>query len=65
MTRKTERRERIRARVKVTGAQSPLPTIGAQTTRDILNAEAREKLRGGKAPAGGLFGDAHKQKELF
>ena len=65
MTRKTDRAERIRQRQKMAGAQQPLPTVGAQTTRDILNAEAREKLRGGQAPVGGIFGDAHKQKELF
>lgn len=65
-TRKQDRRKRLALRIKLAGA-TPLPVIGAQTTRDILAAEAHEPLRGGAAdmPNKSLFGDAHKQRNLF
>lgn len=66
MTRASERRKRLTLRAKL--AQTPtMPGVAPTTTRDILAAEASAPMRGGNAelPHKSLFGDAHKQNDLF
>ena len=66
MSRKAERRARLMlARLKL--AAEPLPGIEAERLREVLAAEAARPMRGGCAPPtnNSLFGDGHRQRELF
>lgn len=48
-------------------ASAHLPSIEPATVRTVLQAEANRPMQGGRADLQheGLFGDGHKQKELF
>lgn len=48
-------------------ASAHLPGVEPESVRGILQKEANKPMQGGRADLqhNGLFGDGHKQKELF
>ena len=67
MTRRTSAKaDRLRYEL-ARDAEASLPGVAAAKARDILQREADRPLRGGSADMqhNGLFGDAHKQLDLF
>ena len=66
MTRRSASRKSL-ARHLALAAEGVLPNIPRQDLKTILELEARAPLRGGNSdlPHTSLFGDAHKQQELF
>ncbi len=60
-----DRQRRLRqALAPITAA---LPVVGLPDARQVLQHEANKPLQGpaGELQHGGLFGDGHRQKELF
>ena len=66
MSRRTERRARLAQMVRLAHEPS-LTAIAPQTVAEILAHEAAKPMRAGDAELShdSLFGDAHKQVELF
>jgi hypothetical protein len=69
MTRATRGRERQArlARASIRLDRMTIPGVSPETPRTILQAEADRPLQGGIADLqhDGIFGDAHKQQQLF
>ena len=65
MSRKAERQRAIKALVEDGPPQ--LPGVSSASLKAILQREAERPLRGGERDLGhdGLFGDGHRQRELF
>lgn len=64
MSRRTERRARLETSQRF---RTSLPGIEPASVREILQHEADQSLRGGRADLqnAGLFGDGRKQREMF
>ena len=67
MTRASDRLKRMRAKVILAAEGRTFAGIPAETVRDIIAKEIAAPMRAGAADLqhNGLFGDAHKQQELF
>ena len=66
MTRRTERRARLAQMVRL-AQEASLHDVEPQTVAEILAHEAAKPMRGGDRDLShdSLFGDAHKQIQLF
>ena len=67
MTRASDRLKRMRAKVILAAEGRTFAGIPAETVRDIIAKEIAAPMRAGATDLqhNGLFGDAHKQQELF
>jgi hypothetical protein len=66
MTRRADRNRALAQKLRL-ARESTLPTVAPETVAGILRAEADKPMRGGNAELAhtSLWGDAHKQRELF